>query len=55
MGALSRVLAEDYRRSSDLAYNIVRVFLSFSNFLEMHAILANYRVRASASSSSTLR
>ena len=44
MGALSRVLAEDYRRSSDLAYNIVRVFLSFSNFLEMHAILANYRV-----------
>ncbi|KAH8096017.1 hypothetical protein JL720_3358 [Aureococcus anophagefferens] len=43
-GALSRVLAEDYRRSSDLAYNIVRVFLSFSNFVEMHAILAQYRV-----------
>lgn len=44
MGALSRVLAEDYRRSADLAYNIVRVFLSFSNFMEMHAILAQYRV-----------
>jgi len=45
MGALSRVLAEDYRKSADLTYNIVRVFLAFSNFLEMHAILAQYRNR----------
>lgn len=44
MGALSRVLAEEFRKSMDLTYNIVRIFLSFSNFQEMHAILANYRV-----------
>ena len=43
-GALSRVLAEDYRRSTDLAYNVVRIFLSFSNFVEMHQLLAQYRV-----------
>ncbi|KAJ8601343.1 hypothetical protein CTAYLR_009369 [Chrysophaeum taylorii] len=44
MGAISRVLAEDYRKSADLTYNIVRVFLAFSNFMEMHAILSTYRV-----------
>ena len=43
MSALSRVLADDFRRSSDLCYNLARVFLAFSNFMEMHSILANYK------------
>ncbi|GMH56687.1 hypothetical protein TrLO_g4274 [Triparma laevis f. longispina] len=46
MSALSRVLADDYKRSSELSFNLVRVFLSFSNFMEMHSILANYKVGA---------
>lgn len=44
MGAISRVLAEDYRRSADLTYNIARVFLACANFMEMHPTLAQYRV-----------
>ena len=46
MSALSRVLADDYKRSTELSFNLVRVFLSFSNFMEMHSILANYKVGA---------
>ena len=48
MGALSRVLAEDYRKSADLTYNITRIFLSFSNFVEMHAILSQRRAASSS-------
>lgn len=44
MGAISRVLAEEHKRSVELTYNITRVFLAFSNFIEMHGILSNYRV-----------
>ena len=46
MSSLSRVLADDYKRSSELSFNLVRIFLSFSNFMEMHSILANYKVGA---------
>ncbi|KAG5175345.1 kinesin-associated protein [Tribonema minus] len=44
MGALTRVLNEEYKKSVALCYNIMRAFLAFSNFVEMHPILANYRV-----------
>jgi hypothetical protein len=35
MGALSRELTENYKKSPELCYNILRVFLAFSNFLEV--------------------
>jgi Kinesin-associated protein (KAP) len=44
MGALTRVLNEEYKKSVVLCYNIMRAFLAFSNFAEMHPILANFRV-----------
>jgi Kinesin-associated protein (KAP) len=44
MGALTRVLNEEYKKSVELCYNIMRAFLAFSNFAEMHPILANFRV-----------
>ncbi|CAM9303160.1 unnamed protein product [Chrysoparadoxa australica] len=44
MGALTRVLNEEYKKSVELNYNIMRAFLAFSNFSEMHPILGQYRV-----------
>jgi hypothetical protein len=44
MGALARVLQEEFKKSVDLTFNILRIFLSFSNFMEMHGLLANHRV-----------
>lgn len=44
MGALARVLQEEFKRSVELTFNILRIFLSFSNFMEMHGLLANHRV-----------
>lgn len=35
MGALSRVLGDEYRKSMELTYNIMRIFLAFSNFVEV--------------------
>ena len=46
MSLLSRVFAEDFKRNNELSFNLCRVFLSFSNFMEMHSILANYRIGA---------
>lgn len=44
MGALTRVLQEEHKKSAHLTFNIMRIFLAFSNFMEMHGLLANYRV-----------
>jgi len=44
MGALTRVLQEEHKKSTHLTFNIMRIFLAFSNFMEMHGLLANYRV-----------
>jgi hypothetical protein len=44
MGALTRVLQEDFKKSSELTLNILKIFLSFSNFIEMHTLMANYRI-----------
>ena len=44
MGALARVLQEEYKKSSELTFNLLRIFLSFSNFVEMHALLSEYRI-----------
>jgi len=44
MGALTRVLQDEYKKSMELTYNILRIFLAFSNFVEMHSLMANYRI-----------
>ncbi len=44
MGALTRVFREEYKKSTDLNYNIMICFLAFSNFSEIHPILINYKV-----------
>ena len=44
MGALTRVLQDDFKKSSELTFTILKIFLSFSNFVEMHALMANYRI-----------
>jgi Kinesin-associated protein (KAP) len=44
MGALTRVFQEDFKKSPELSFNILRIFLAFSNFMEMHGLMANYRI-----------
>lgn len=44
MGALTRVLQDEHKKSVDLTFNILRIFLAFSNFIEMHGLMANYKV-----------
>lgn len=67
MGALTRVLQEEYKKSMDLTFNILRlgytiinyylhtqvlltvdflsrIFLAFSNFAEMHSLMASFRI-----------
>ena len=44
MSLLSRLLDSDHKTSLEMCYNIVRIFLSFSNFIEMHHLLGQYKV-----------
>lgn len=44
MGALTRVLQEEYKKNIELTFNILRIFLSFSNFVEMHDLMSSYRI-----------
>jgi len=44
MGAITRVFQEEHKKSVELTFNILRIFLAFSNFMEMHSLMANYRV-----------
>jgi len=37
-------LQEEYKKNVDLTFNILRIFLAFSNFIEMHSLMSNYRV-----------
>ncbi len=45
LGALSRVLREEWRKSSiDLTTNIVYIFFCFSTFSQFHAVIGHYKV-----------
>ena len=44
LGALSRVLREEWRISIDLSTNIIYVFFCFSTFSQFHPIIARYKV-----------
>lgn len=46
MGALTRVLQDEHKKSIELTFNILRIFLAFSNFSEMHRIMTNYKIGA---------
>lgn len=41
---LSRVLNDDYKKSYDFSLTMMRIFWCFTNFLQLHPILANYRI-----------
>lgn len=44
MSALSRMLADDSSSSTQLSFNLGKIFLSFSNFKRFHPILSSFRV-----------
>lgn len=46
MSLLSRVLNDDYKKSYDFSLTMMRIFWCFSNFLQLHPMLANYRIGA---------
>lgn len=44
VGALTRVLREDWKKSYDLATNIVSIFFNFSAYSDFHSVLAEYKI-----------
>lgn len=44
MGALARVLRDDWTKSFELATNIITVFLNFSVYINFHQFLAHQKV-----------
>jgi hypothetical protein len=46
MALLSRLLDTEYKANLEMCYNIIRTFAAFSNFLEMHPLLATYKAGA---------
>ncbi|KAH7476436.1 Kinesin-associated protein 3 [Phytophthora ramorum] len=46
MSLLSRVLNDDYKKSYDFSLTMMRIFWCFSNFLQLHPVLGNYRIGA---------
>ena len=46
LGALARVLREDWKRSVELATNIVYVFFCFSSFSQFHSVIAHFKIGA---------
>lgn len=44
MGLLSRVLSEEYKKSYDLVLAMMKIFMYFSAYIQMHEILAGYRI-----------
>jgi len=46
MGALRRVLSEDWRKSVELSTNIMYIFFCFSSYIQFHQVIAHYKVGA---------
>lgn len=44
LGALSRVLREEWKVSIDLSTNIIYVFFCFSTFTQFHSVISHYKV-----------
>jgi hypothetical protein len=45
LSALSRVLREDWKKSSELSTNIVYIFFCFSTYSQFHHVILHYKVR----------
>ncbi|KAF5889926.1 kinesin-associated protein 3-like isoform X1, partial [Clarias magur] len=46
LGALARVLREDWKQSMELATTIVYVFFCFSSFSQFHGLITHYKIGA---------
>ncbi|KAL4635070.1 kinesin-associated protein 3-like [Arapaima gigas] len=46
LGALARVLREDWKQSVELATNIIYIFFCFSSFSQFHGLLTHYKIGA---------
>lgn len=46
LGAMARVLREDWKKSTELTTNIVYIFFCFSSFSQFHSIIIHYKVGA---------
>ena len=46
VGALARVLREDWKRSTELATNIIYIFFCFSSFSQFHGVVSHFKVGA---------
>ena len=41
---MARVLREDWKRSTELATNIVYIFFCFSSFSQFHGVIAHFKI-----------
>lgn len=46
LGALARVLREDWKKSTELATNIIYTFFCFSHYSQFHAVISHFKVGA---------
>ncbi|XP_023930981.1 kinesin-associated protein 3 [Lingula anatina] len=46
VGALARVLREDWQKSSELATNIIYIFFCFSSFSQFHGVISHFKIGA---------
>uniref|UniRef100_A0A5K3G0X1 DUF1716 domain-containing protein n=1 Tax=Mesocestoides corti TaxID=53468 RepID=A0A5K3G0X1_MESCO len=46
VGALARVLREDWRKSIDLTTNLVYIFFCFSSFSNFHSVILHFKIGA---------
>jgi hypothetical protein len=46
LNLLARVLKEDWKKSMDLATNIIYTFFCFSSFSQFHPLIAHYKIGA---------
>uniref|UniRef100_A0AAR2JX67 Kinesin-associated protein 3 n=1 Tax=Pygocentrus nattereri TaxID=42514 RepID=A0AAR2JX67_PYGNA len=46
LGALARVLREDWKQSVDLATTIIYIFFCFSSFIQFHGLITYYKIGA---------
>ncbi|XP_064649316.1 kinesin-associated protein 3-like isoform X2 [Lineus longissimus] len=46
VGALARVLREDWKKSTELATNIIYVFFCFSSFSQFHGVISHFKIGA---------
>ena len=44
VSALHRVLSDDWKRSTDLAINIIYIFFCFSSFARFHAVIVHFKI-----------